>query len=650
MYIDKDGINNQFKTNIGKAIEIFNKIFESLSQNERISMGNAQSELSYIAEAGEIVRYIGVAIENDLRLVNKMEGASVEQIERALHERTQRKQRIEEKGFFEEVYDGVCDFFDDAGETIEEGFEWLGNTVIDPTVEGIKAAWDYVATGEFIDDTNAFISDACEYIKTDLWDDVKDLIKKTAANNTNAFIALMEGVCKFCEGFVDVLIVAFTTVGTIFTASADGIIKLTTGEDADITEEMWDATMAFVSLDYIGATYDDFYENTKNGQWLDEKAGDIFKRDGIAYEIFKGIGYFIPSAIVTYFCPPLGAAIDGIGMAGNEIEETWAETRDSSWEGLEEQYKKGEISKEQWESMNVIKNLTAEEWEMVIQDYEAGIITKEQFELMKQIREMPEEWTTGENIFKGVFKGVAIGIWEGVQFYLGSYLGQNQIFSSKLASSAFNVAVDTGFGSLDTGFRTLVDMTVEEETWQAIENEDWEELSNQWDENFENNGGWESVIADTTISFIGSSAGEVFDVIKTAGGEANVIQENVDDTIKQYNTSKPENFRITDYNDMIKKHNELKVQMDKQGVQYDEAVENARMLVEQMEPQKAQYDKALSDAADSLMQNSNIMNDKYQYREYQIKLFKELSRTMGDEEAAMTASGIFQKVVEKRRI
>lgn len=173
--------------------------------------------------------------------------------------------------------------------------------------------------------------------------------------------------------------------------------------------------------------------------------------------------------------------------------------RDSSWVGIQEMYEKGEISEDQMNTLIVIRNLTDEEWQQIKKDYLEGKIGKEEFEQIKQIREMPEDWTTLENGVKGIFYGVGTGVWEGVQWYLGGKLASWTYKGSKVVTSATRIGVDTAFNAMDTPYRTLLDSIA---TGNTIE------------ESWNSQGGWNSVLTSVGIGLIGSTGGEIFDLIQ----------------------------------------------------------------------------------------------------------------------------------------
>ena len=85
---------------------------------------------------------------------------------------------------------------------------------------------------------------------------------------------------------------------------------------------------------------------------------------------------------------------------------------------------KGEITEEEYNTFVAIRNLSDEDWAKVEEDYKNGVISEEEFKQMKNIREMPDDWATAENLFKGMGNGLANGVWEGLQWYVGGRLGK----------------------------------------------------------------------------------------------------------------------------------------------------------------------------------------------------------------------------------
>lgn len=196
----------------------------------------------------------------------------------------------------------------------------------------------------------------------------------------------------------------------------------------------------------------------------------------------------------------MSATIAATAGAGKATQEIWGEMRDSSWEGLQQMYEKGEISKEQIETFATIRNLTDEEWSKIKEDYLDGIIDKDEFEQIKQIRQMPEEWTTAKNGIKGITYGVANGVWEGVQWYVGGKFSQWKPEGvSEILTSVTRVGYDTAFNAMDTPYRTFLDMLMKDKNLQEAWND---------------RGGSQAMLTDIGIGLIGSIGGEVFESVK----------------------------------------------------------------------------------------------------------------------------------------
>lgn len=386
--------------------------------------------------------------------------------------------------------------------------------------------------------TGAFI------LNTD-WDAVYDMLPENMqkdltvkASEINLGIGFIKGIGAFFEGLVDTAAMVntgtnltemlFSDVGTYLICKKYGV------------EEKWQSmtlneiqkTMSFVAEDHVGNAYSYFYKDTIVGQWLDEHAMDFCKSDGILTDISSGIGYIASIVGLTIGTMGIGTFATGgatalsftttsAGIAttsgiGKYTQEAWGQARDSSWEGIERLYEKGEITQEEYNTFTTIRSLSDEQWKEIEKDYKNGNISKEEYEQIKQIREMPEDWRNFENGWKGLLYGVANGVWEGVQWYVGGKLaGWTMKGGSKLATSAVRVGADTSFNTLDTPFRTLVSSISSGKTW---------------DEAWKEQGGWKSVITNMGVGLIGSTGGEIFDGLKVNKGSnfTTQIDSNVD--------------------------------------------------------------------------------------------------------------------------
>lgn len=372
-----------------------------------------------------------------------------------------------------------------------------------------------VDTLEFI---GGKITSAWKWMSEKVFTPLRNILKRTFASIANTVISFVKGLYEFIESLFDVVVMLFTGIASVFTGIGDGITYLASDNKEEwesFTSEMWKKTMGFVAEEHVENAYNAFFEESIVGQWLDENAFEAFSSDGVVCGVSSGLGYTAGIIILTVATAGAGtgavaaststtvatqAAIATMSGIGKYTQESWAAKRDSSWEGIERMYQKGEISEEQFNSYVMIRELTDAEWSEIEQDYENGLISEEEYNAMKQIREMPNDWKTLENGLKGLAYGVANGVWEGVQWYVGGKLAGWTIKSgSQVASSAIRVGADTGFNALDTPFRTTVEALTSDKAWE----EAWIDQ-----------GGLKTVLTDTIIGLIGSVGGEVVDLKK----------------------------------------------------------------------------------------------------------------------------------------
>lgn len=436
-----------------------------------------------------------------------------------------------------------------AGEKLQESdIEAIKNVgeILSDIANGIASGEIVLDMEEALKDANAAVGEGVQSILSGAWEGIKDIgstilegAKQVGATISNVVIGVIEGIGRLIEGIVDTFaivgvtslmgqaaqaVLPFALSGVklyatlkflgVDTTTLDKLIATGTENVANILKDVWGATMSFVAEDFVGSAHDMFYQ-TGIGQALDEYAIGPFKSDGIGYNITSGLGYVAGIVAITIATAGLGGiavggttAATGAGTAaisattaaisgfGNYTGEKWAEYRDASWEGIKRLYERGEITLEQYESFSFVRGLTEEGWADVVADYENGNIPPDQFELMKQIREMPEDWKSLQNSIKGIAYGAANGLWEGIQWYAGVKLGSFAIEGSKIASSAVRVGVDTAFNAADTPFRSLLESVSSNKSFEQA----WLEQ-----------GGWESLLTNLGVGFIGSVGGEIFD-------------------------------------------------------------------------------------------------------------------------------------------
>lgn len=317
--------------------------------------------------------------------------------------------------------------------------------------------------------------------------------EQLAANATNAIIALAKGVASLVEDIVD----AFTVMNAVNPGMFIGGEWISIPQAQITNEEYLKDVMEFVSEDHVDNAFNDFYENTVVGVRLDEMADSIFEHDGVACQIAEEVGYIAGIAVTGMAGTSVTVAVAGTAAFGKYTAEHWAESRDNSWQGIQQKYESGELSEEEYLQLVNIRSLSIEEVTVL---YEQGSITLEDYETIKQIIEMPEEWTTEENRQKGILYGAANAAWEAVQWAVGIGLDDLVIKgASKLTNSVVRVGIDTLFNGADPAYRALVDVTTSDRTFQ---------------EAWERQGGWTSVVTSVGVGLIGSVGGEVINANK----------------------------------------------------------------------------------------------------------------------------------------
>lgn len=182
-------------------------------------------------------------------------------------------------------------------------------------------------------------------------------------------------------------------------------------------------------------------------------------------------------------------------------------------------YENGEISSDAMAYMEAIWGLSDEDWKKLEEEYSNGNISKEDFEALQEIRDIPEEWVTEDNLNKGLNIGMRNGAWEGIQLGLGSYLNNWSSGISKLKTIFTRVGTDVTFAGFDTAYKAWVDSDV---TGGSFE-ESWDEL-----------GGWTSTGIKVGIAFLASVANEIGTYFKDKNG---IILETTEDFINKDSNS-----------------------------------------------------------------------------------------------------------------
>ena len=243
--------------------------------------------------------------------------------------------------------------------------------------------------------------------------------------------------------------------------------------------------MGYVADKRVESTFKDFYYKNEIGKWLDKYALDACKSDGCGTDIAEGIGYTTGIILLALATAGLGTTASGSGAAsttmintissyfagaagfGKGVQNKWAEARDNTWAGIVEKYKKGYITKEQYNSLKKIRNLSDEEWNILQSAYEKNVISEEKFQQMKQIREMPEDWKNFDNALKGLGYGAGKGIFDWVLWFLPTKEVSNSQYLDDVARIAFTTTAAIIEQPAVAAWDSLTTDQTFQESWEA---------------------------------------------------------------------------------------------------------------------------------------------------------------------------------------
>lgn len=418
-------------------------------------------------------------------------------------------------------------------QNVQDGLNTANDAIVDGWNNFTKSVSDWFnQAGEVVQNTFDKISETASSIAFK----IREVTQTVVSSVVIGVGSILKGITEFVESLVDAVAILGTATWTFLVFVTDTVLYLGGAENKSwddyiryistnsLTMRMWKAVMGFVSTQYVNNAWNDLFEHTAAGQYLDSHAIGIFKHDGIGSQISSGIGYvagIVIATILTGGAAGVGAAasasssatistgIASVAALGKYTSESWNEDKASSWLGIEESYKNGEISQEDYEAMVQIRNLSDEEWQNVYNSYLAGEITEEQYLSMKNIREMPEDWRTVSNLGSGLAYGAASAAWEGIQWYVGGKLaGVN--FSSRAVGTVANLGTDTVFNSFDTPYRAAIDSITSGQDFAKA---------------FEEQGGWSGVLSNALIGLVASGAGEYVNFKFTKDMNKNILND-----------------------------------------------------------------------------------------------------------------------------
>ena len=236
---------------------------------------------------------------------------------------------------------------------------------------------------------------------------------------------------------------------------------------------------------------------------IDELAYGPFKYGGEGYKAIKGAG----SVMGMIFGPGVAAggatgATAGTSKVVSAIStfftstsrgatEYFTDKKNNSMDGIEEAYKSGDITKEEYETIKSIRNMSDEDWtkyENQVKNLSPQDPKYKDYTNIKKIREMPEEWKTQPNAVKGLTYGVGAGAWETGQYLLGLKMMNTNM------SPSVRTLTNTVLNGLDPVVRAGSQATLD---------------GTSFAENFEKQGGWGAVGRGIVIGGGLSALGEV---------------------------------------------------------------------------------------------------------------------------------------------
>ena len=237
---------------------------------------------------------------------------------------------------------------------------------------------------------------------------------------------------------------------------------------------------------------------------IDELAYGPFKYGGEGYKAIKGAG----SVMGMIFGPGVAAGGATGATAGTSkvvsaistfftstsrgASEYFTDKKNNSMDGIEEAYKSGDITKEEYETIKSIRNMSDEDWtkyENQVKNLSPQDPKYKDYTNIKKIREMPEEWKTLPNAVKGLTYGVGAGAWETGQLMLG-------LDMREYGTPFTRIALNTSLNSLDPAVRASLNTVLD---------------GTSFDENFEKQGGERAMATNALIGGGLSALGEVVD-------------------------------------------------------------------------------------------------------------------------------------------
>lgn len=352
-----------------------------------------------------------------------------------------------------DTFDAAKEFVGDTAATVSSGVKTAITTVGEVATGAYNKAREYASmaiewVSKRIDDVQQFISD--NPILQKATEAINEVLKRTRATEAAIVLGIVEGVGMLVEAVSDAALIVATGVATIATGIIDIGAYFLFGKDLQLTKNMWDWTMGYVSESWASGLFDIMYEDTGFGHWIAKNAYGFEKVRGIS----SGIGYTAGMIVLTVAtcgagtAPTIASAVSSTAAQGAVI---------------------------------------------------AGVAGFGQ--------SAEKAWQEGASLGKGLGYATVKGALDAGSYFIGGkmsgvVLGNGTSAVSRLGTSAARI----GFDAFDGGLSGITDPAA-----QMIYKTDGKTTLG---EVFEDNGGWSTVLSNALIGAGMSSFGEISDNIK----------------------------------------------------------------------------------------------------------------------------------------
>lgn len=365
-------------------------------------------------------------------------------------------------------------------------YENSGNFVDTLSSDAIAMSSDFKS---FMTESNELLSNAQDWLVNDALPVIENVssivsntLERTGATVGTAVVSLVEGIGKLGEAIVDAGATILTGAASIVTLVVDGggylYSNITGKEWNSVTTAMWDTTKAFVAKKHVANWFDSLYENSAAGKWL--KTNAFFFNN--VREVSSGIGYTVGIIGLTLLTGGVGgiaggtAGVAGIAGVGKGAEDAWGK---------------------------------------------------------------------GASTLGGLASGTLNGLWEGFQFFIGAKINGINIFGksaptvkTKLANSLIHVVLDGIDGGAEGFARTLIDTCYKDgytdDNGNYVKYTNADSILKKLQENFDDLGGFNTVLTGAISGMATSAISEAFDFSKYLANSKNHEIISLNEQKKQF--------------------------------------------------------------------------------------------------------------------